>query len=75
MAIETGNGAFARTSNLRDGGYIGQAKAIWQDANAYVRTHDLQQMKTDAATQIRRHPLAAVGAGLALGYLLGKLLK
>ena len=75
MAIETGNGAFARTPNLRDGGYIGQAKAIWQDANAYVRTHDLQEMKTDAATHIKRHPIAAVATGLALGYLLGKLLK
>lgn len=75
MAIETGNGAFARTSNPSDGGYIGQAKAMWQDANAYVRSHDLHQMKADAATHIRRHPLTAVGAGLALGYLLGKLLK
>ena len=75
MAIETGNGAFARTSNPSAGSYLGQAKAIWQDANAYVRGHDLQQMKADAASQIRRHPLAAVGVGLAFGYLLGKLFK
>lgn len=33
----------------------------------------IQQLKSDAEKLIREHPLAAIGVGLAVGYLLGRL--
>ncbi|MCC5926776.1 MAG: DUF883 family protein [Bacteroidetes bacterium] len=43
----------------------------------YLENEDLQQrieeLKTDAEKLVKDHPLAAVGIGLAVGYLLGRL--
>ena len=34
----------------------------------YVRTRELDAIKTDLETQVRRHPLVAVGAAFLFGY-------
>jgi hypothetical protein len=34
----------------------------------YVRTHELDEMRTDLEAQIRRHPLAAIGIAFLAGY-------
>jgi ElaB/YqjD/DUF883 family membrane-anchored ribosome-binding protein len=43
----------------------------------YIENEDLQKriadLKTDAEKLIRENPLAALGIGLAVGYLLGRL--
>ena len=39
----------------------------------YVRNRELEAMKTDLETQVRRHPLAAVTAAFLAGYTLRRL--
>lgn len=43
----------------------------------YIENEELQmrinQLKSDAEDLIRKNPLAAIGIGLAMGYLLGRL--
>jgi ElaB/YqjD/DUF883 family membrane-anchored ribosome-binding protein len=45
----------------------------------YIENDELQQqiqdLKTEAETLIRRHPLVSIAAGLAVGYLIGRLLS
>lgn len=45
----------------------------------YLENDDLQaqinDLKIEAEKQIRKHPLASIAAGLAVGYLLGRLLS
>jgi hypothetical protein len=40
----------------------------------YVRTHELDEMRTDLETQIRRHPLVAIGVAFLAGYTVRRLL-
>ena len=35
----------------------------------------LDELKTEAELLIRKHPIASVAAGAAIGYILGKLLR
>jgi hypothetical protein len=44
------------------------------EAADYVRTHHLDEMRTDLETQIRRHPLAAIGVAFLAGYALRRIL-
>jgi hypothetical protein len=39
----------------------------------YVRTHELDEMRTDLEGQIRRHPLASVGIAFLAGYALRRI--
>lgn len=39
----------------------------------YVRSHELNEMRSDVETQIRRHPLAAIGVAFLAGYTLRRL--
>jgi hypothetical protein len=39
----------------------------------YVRSHELNEMRSDFETQIRRHPLAAIGVAFLAGYTLRRL--
>jgi hypothetical protein len=39
----------------------------------YVRSHELTEMRSDLETQIRRHPLAAIGVAFLAGYTLRRL--
>jgi hypothetical protein len=34
----------------------------------YVRTHEINEMRSDLETTIRRHPLAAIGVAFLAGY-------
>jgi hypothetical protein len=38
------------------------------DAANYVRTHEINEMRSDLETTIRRHPLAAIGVAFLAGY-------
>jgi hypothetical protein len=42
-------------------------------AAEYVRTRELEAMKTDLETQVRRHPLAAVAFAFLAGYTLRRI--
>ena len=48
------------------------ARGIDNAAN-YVRTRELEAMKTDLETQVRRHPLAAVSVAFLAGYTLRRI--
>ncbi len=48
------------------------ARGIDNAAN-YVRTRELEAMKTDLETQVRRHPLAAIGVAFLAGYTLRRI--
>lgn len=39
----------------------------------YVRTHEIDDMRTDLETQVRRHPLASVAIAFVAGYSLRRL--
>jgi hypothetical protein len=39
----------------------------------YLRSHELTEMRSDLETQIRRHPLAAIGVAFLAGYTLRRL--
>jgi hypothetical protein len=39
----------------------------------YVRTHELDEMRGDLETQIRRNPLAAIGLAFLAGYTVRRL--
>jgi hypothetical protein len=39
----------------------------------YVRSHELTEMRSDLETQIRRHPLAAIGVAFLAGYALRRI--
>ena len=43
------------------------------NAADYVRTRELEAMKSDLETQVRRHPLAAVTVAFLAGYTLRRL--
>jgi hypothetical protein len=42
-------------------------------AAVYLRTRELETMKTDLETQVRRHPLAAVALAFLAGYAVRRL--
>ncbi len=44
-----------------------------EGAADYVRTHQVEEMRTDLESQIRRHPLAAIGIAFLAGYTLRRL--
>lgn len=46
---------------------------ILEEASRYVRARDVETMRTDLVTQIRRHPLAAIAAAFLAGYLVRRL--
>ncbi len=43
------------------------------NAADYVRTRELEAIKADLETQVRRHPLAAVGMAFLAGYTLRRI--
>lgn len=43
------------------------------NAADYLRTRELEAMKTDLETQVRRHPIAAVAAAFLAGYTIRRL--
>lgn len=51
-----------------------QAEAKYRDAKAYVRNVDAEQAVSDLRSFIEARPLSALGMGIGLGYLLGKVL-
>lgn len=42
-------------------------------AAEYVRTHEIDEMRTDLETTVRRHPLASVAVAFFAGYTLRRL--
>jgi hypothetical protein len=44
-----------------------------EGAADYVRTHEIDAMRTDLEGQIRRHPLASIGIAFLAGYTLRRL--
>ncbi len=42
-------------------------------AAEYVRTRELDEMKTDLETQVRRHPLASIAVAFLAGYTLRRI--
>lgn len=42
-------------------------------AAEYLRTHELDAMRTDFEAQVRRHPLVAVGVAFLAGYTLRRI--
>lgn len=44
-----------------------------EGAARYVRTHELDEMRSDLETQVRRHPLASVAVAFLAGYTLRRL--
>lgn len=40
----------------------------------YVRTHELEAMRSDLESQVRRHPLAAIGVAFLAGYAVRRIL-
>jgi hypothetical protein len=41
----------------------------------YVRTHDIEEMRSDLEREIRAHPIKSIAIALGAGYVLGKIFK
>lgn len=41
----------------------------------YVRSHDVEEMRTDLEREIRAHPIKSIALAIGAGYVLGRLFK
>lgn len=58
----------------RAAGPVHRAGETIEEAGEYVRTHDMADMRSDLANQIRAHPLRSVGIALGAGFIIGRIL-
>jgi hypothetical protein len=71
---ELGDRAASRNRALGYTRPLARTTADGMDSAArYVRTHELDAMRTDLETQVRRHPLASVAIAFLAGYTLRRI--
>lgn len=66
-----------RNSGLPEGAaqYTRPAADAMERAADYVRTHDLKSMGSDLTTTVRQHPGPSLIAAVAVGFLLGVVMR
>jgi hypothetical protein len=67
LGIDAVNGARARIQ--------ARASRAVEVSSEYVRTHDVEEMRSDLEREIRAHPIKSIAIAIGAGYVLGKIFK
>lgn len=67
LGIDGINGARARLQ--------ARATRAVEVSSDYVRSHDIEDMRTDLEREIRAHPIKSIALAIGAGYIIGKIFK
>lgn len=67
MGFNSTTGARARLQS--------KAAPVVRASSEYIRSHDIEEMRSDLEREIRSHPLKSIAIALGTGYLIGRIFK
>ena len=67
LGIDGVNGARARLQ--------ARASRAVEVSSDYVRSHDIEEMRSDLEREIRAHPIKSIALAIGAGYVLGKIFR
>lgn len=72
-STRVGDGLNSAAGGIRNG--VETVATKLERAGGYLREHDARTMGSDLTNVIRNHPKAAIGVGLGLGFMIGRMLS